>query len=86
TPPSATPPPPEQPAARPETRPAPVRPAPREPDAGPPRRPDGGLPRATASLPGLVLGGADLCGLGRRYGGWRPDSPEATVCERTYGR
>ncbi|MFF5103509.1 hypothetical protein [Streptomyces sp. NPDC000134] len=86
TPPPTAPAPRERPAGRPQTRPAPVRPAPREPDAGPPHRPDGTLPEVTASVPGIVLGGGDLCGLGRRYGGWRSGSPEATVCERTYGR
>jgi hypothetical protein len=29
---------------------------------------------------------ADVCALGRRYGGWQPDSPEATICRNTYGR
>ncbi|MFF0225168.1 hypothetical protein [Streptomyces sp. NPDC004629] len=28
----------------------------------------------------------DVCALGRRYGGWHPDSPESHICERTYGR
>ncbi|MEV6741194.1 hypothetical protein AB0N14_31510 [Streptomyces sp. NPDC051104] len=27
-----------------------------------------------------------VCALGRRYGGWKPDSPEATICRDTYGR
>ncbi|MEU0457308.1 hypothetical protein ABZ322_30855, partial [Streptomyces sp. NPDC006129] len=31
-------------------------------------------------------GGTDVCALGRRYGGWRADSPEATICQDTYGR
>ncbi|MFB6847114.1 hypothetical protein ACFCXS_19960 [Streptomyces sp. NPDC056373] len=29
---------------------------------------------------------ADVCALGRRYGGWRADSPEATICRDAYGR
>ncbi|MGW1895587.1 hypothetical protein ACWCP6_35885 [Streptomyces sp. NPDC002004] len=29
---------------------------------------------------------ADVCALGRRYGGWRPGSPESAICEHTYGR
>ncbi|TFV31696.1 hypothetical protein E4K10_07195 [Streptomyces sp. T1317-0309] len=29
---------------------------------------------------------ADVCALGRRYGGWRPDSPEARICRSAYGR
>ncbi|MFE7935314.1 hypothetical protein ACFU6S_42640 [Streptomyces sp. NPDC057456] len=28
----------------------------------------------------------DVCALGRTYGGWRGDSPEATICEQAYGR
>ncbi|MEV5987650.1 hypothetical protein AB0L85_21985 [Streptomyces sp. NPDC052051] len=39
-------------------------------------------PRATARIPR----NADVCALGRQYGGWRPDSPESVICRRTYGR
>ncbi|MBU6529971.1 hypothetical protein HZS56_02380 [Streptomyces sp. A108] len=28
---------------------------------------------------------ADVCSLGKRYGGWRPGSPEARICEQAYG-
>ncbi|MGW3497801.1 hypothetical protein [Streptomyces sp. NPDC001020] len=28
----------------------------------------------------------DVCALGRRYGGWQPNSTEAAICQRTYGR
>ncbi|MFE1442504.1 hypothetical protein [Streptomyces sp. NPDC058739] len=28
----------------------------------------------------------DVCALGRKYGGWRADSPEARACEQAYGR
>ncbi|MEU6251978.1 hypothetical protein [Streptomyces sp. NPDC047043] len=39
------------------------------------------------SLPkGSVPKTADVCALGRQYGGWRADSPEAVICEQTYGR
>ncbi|MFH8444633.1 hypothetical protein ACH4D3_25800 [Streptomyces sp. NPDC018026] len=31
-------------------------------------------------------GKADVCSLGKRYGGWRPGSPEARICEHAYGR
>ncbi|MFD8570210.1 hypothetical protein [Streptomyces sp. NPDC057694] len=27
----------------------------------------------------------DVCALGRQYGGWDPDSPQATICKDTYG-
>ncbi|MFF3906091.1 hypothetical protein ACFYZJ_08770 [Streptomyces sp. NPDC001848] len=30
--------------------------------------------------------GTGVCALGRTYGGWKPDSPEATICRDTYGR
>ncbi|MEW2620977.1 hypothetical protein [Streptomyces sp. NPDC048106] len=39
-----------------------------------------GLPRTAQRVP------VDVCALGRKYGGWRRDSPEARICERTYGR
>ncbi|MFE1314580.1 hypothetical protein [Streptomyces sp. NPDC058755] len=26
----------------------------------------------------------DVCALGKQYGGWRRDSPEAVICEQTY--
>ncbi|MFE6281531.1 hypothetical protein [Streptomyces sp. NPDC057877] len=29
---------------------------------------------------------ADVCALGRKYGGWRPDSPESVTCEQVHGR
>ncbi len=33
-----------------------------------------------------VRGTADVCALGRKYGGWQRDSSEAEICERAYGR
>ncbi|QIY61535.2 hypothetical protein HEP85_07380 [Streptomyces sp. RPA4-2] len=27
----------------------------------------------------------DVCALGRKYGGWKPGSPEAVICKGTYG-
>ncbi|MET9191145.1 hypothetical protein ABZX63_38635 [Streptomyces tendae] len=30
-------------------------------------------------------GKADVCSLGKQYGGWRPGSPEARICEDAYG-
>ncbi|MFF4120922.1 hypothetical protein [Streptomyces sp. NPDC001714] len=38
-----------------------------------------GLPRSVPKAP-------DVCALGKQYGGWRADSPEARICEQTYGR
>lgn len=37
------------------------------------------LPNATAPEP------PDVCALGRKYGGWRPGSPESVICDRAYG-
>jgi hypothetical protein len=76
----------EPPAARPEPRPGPARPeAPRRP-GGTAKEPRVDVP----DLPGLTGGGtgtgAGVCSLGRQYGGWRPGSPEAVICEQTYGR
>ncbi|MER6784662.1 hypothetical protein ABT330_08505 [Streptomyces sp. NPDC000658] len=33
-----------------------------------------------------VRGKTDVCALGRKYGGWQGDSPEAEICRRAYGR
>ncbi len=52
---------------------------------GRPRPPATDLPDVAESMRRGSAGGADVCALGRRYGGWRPGSPEATICERTYG-
>ncbi|MEV5936197.1 hypothetical protein ACIQCD_29475 [Streptomyces sp. NPDC093250] len=65
-----------------ESRPRPARP---EPDARVPSRPPTNLPdvgRPAQNPPDRP----DLCALGRQYGGWHPDSPEATICQDTYGR
>ncbi|MFF4253500.1 hypothetical protein ACFY1L_20065 [Streptomyces sp. NPDC001663] len=45
------------------------------------------IPEVSQSLPkGSVPKNADVCALGRQYGGWRADSPEAVICQQTYGR
>ncbi|MFG3249975.1 hypothetical protein [Streptomyces sp. NPDC048187] len=54
--------------------PDPTRPRPR------PRVPD--LPGTSGAGSG---GKADVCSLGKQYGGWRPDSPESRICEQAYG-
>lgn len=57
----------------------------------PPRRTP--APRPSAKLPGggspdggTSGGGSDICALGREYGGWPADSPQARICQDTYGR
>jgi hypothetical protein len=74
-----------------DVRPRPARPEHPEPS---PRRPqrshadvrdvsEAARQNVEKSVPG---NNADVCALGRRYGGWRADSPEATICRDTYGR
>ncbi|WP_324617149.1 hypothetical protein [Streptomyces sp. NRRL S-37] len=53
---------------------------------GRPRPPATDFPDMAESMRRGSSGGADVCALGRRYGGWRPGSPEAAICEKTYGR
>ncbi|WBO67683.1 hypothetical protein [Streptomyces camelliae] len=40
---------------------------------------------AAPGLPNPVPKAPDVCALGRRYGGWKSDSPESEICEQTYG-
>ncbi|MDQ1040158.1 hypothetical protein QFZ75_006574 [Streptomyces sp. V3I8] len=62
---------------------------PRRAPAGPSRRPEPrrpeqrAVPRPPPSVPSTNV---DVCALGRSYGGWKADSPEAAVCEDVYGR
>ncbi|MFJ9423384.1 hypothetical protein [Streptomyces sp. NPDC101249] len=79
------------PAANPERPRTPhtaPRPHPRAADPGHRSRPHGNAPRPR--VPDLVKGvpssQADVCALGRTYGGWPADSPQAVVCGQTYGR
>ncbi|WP_460063196.1 hypothetical protein [Streptomyces sp. YKOK-I1] len=51
------------------------RPRPAQPD--PHRR----VPDAGAE----IRRNTDVCALGRKYGGWRDDSPEAVACRQVYG-
>ncbi|MFD8519625.1 hypothetical protein [Streptomyces capillispiralis] len=44
------------------------------------------LPGVAESMHGDASGRPDLCALGRKYGGWRADSPEAAICRDAYGR
>ncbi|MFF3615868.1 hypothetical protein [Streptomyces sp. NPDC002580] len=64
---------------------APAAPPRRDRPAAPPeprhRKPRAAAPSGTSDLPK----GPDVCGLGRKYGGWSANSPEAVICTRTYG-
>ncbi|WP_367324704.1 hypothetical protein [Streptomyces sp. HUAS ZL42] len=44
------------------------------------------IPDVSEAVRKDVRSGADVCALGRKYGGWRANSPEAVICEQTYGR
>ncbi|MDL5200243.1 hypothetical protein [Streptomyces sp. ALI-76-A] len=63
--------------------PRPARPEPRRPDAGQPRQPRVEIPDVPEAAPREQQ---DVCALGRKYGGWREDSPQTVICDRTYGR
>ncbi|MFE0257114.1 hypothetical protein [Streptomyces sp. NPDC059010] len=61
--------------------------APRRPSVDAPKRPPVKAPdvpepvgRAEAPKHG------DVCTMGRKYGGWKTDSPESTICDQTYGQ
>ncbi|MEU3985642.1 hypothetical protein AB0F77_37205 [Streptomyces sp. NPDC026672] len=66
----------------------PLPPAP--PGAYPGARPRHEVPRAPAVVvpapSGAAPGQPNLCDLGRKYGGWRPGSPESRICDGAYGR
>ncbi|MFI0268654.1 hypothetical protein [Streptomyces luteogriseus] len=84
---------PEHGTSRPGHRDARPRPArPDHPEPGP-RSPQRSHPRPADMSESVrqdvrrsVPDSSDVCALGRRYGGWRADSPEATICRDTYGR
>ncbi|WP_432068038.1 hypothetical protein [Streptomyces sp. C10-9-1] len=84
----APPPPPQK--AGPAAPPGPAEPPPvREPGPARPHTPrPPAPPEPTAvELGRLAEGGAaEVCALGREYGGWLPDSPQAHICGRVYGQ
>lgn len=76
---SAVAPAPEQQAPRSQPH---ARPAHPHPEAPRPQHPHVEIPDVAAHLPK----NPDICKLGKQYGGWRKDSPEAAICEGAYGR
>ncbi|MFI1768822.1 hypothetical protein ACH41H_43260 [Streptomyces sp. NPDC020800] len=79
---------PAPPAAPPTHRPpAPPADVPRHPRPQPerPGRPRADVPHSRPHTPPPAGQGSDVCALGKAYGGWRKDSPESVICERTYG-
>ncbi|MEW2166642.1 hypothetical protein AB0912_27125 [Streptomyces sp. NPDC007084] len=75
----AAPPPQGAPATPVRPRPHPTRPAPRPKPRHP--EPRSAVPPVSPDLPKS----ADVCALGRTYGGWKADSPEAVICSGAYG-
>ncbi|MFD9483128.1 hypothetical protein [Streptomyces sp. NPDC059991] len=73
----AAPPPSPAPHPHPRAHPAPPRPHP---------APRPAVPRVPHVPTPAPITGDDVCDLGRSLGGWRPDSPEARICEETYGK
>jgi hypothetical protein len=47
-----------------------------------PRQPRVEVPDVTKAVP---KDAQDVCALGKKYGRWRADSPEAVICRQTYG-
>ncbi|MEU6140892.1 hypothetical protein ABZ848_11080 [Streptomyces sp. NPDC047081] len=41
------------------------------------------IPDVTKSVPKSQ---SDVCALGKKYGGWKADSPESVICKQAYGR
>ncbi|PAZ13067.1 hypothetical protein CLM62_26580 [Streptomyces sp. SA15] len=75
----------KQPPGR--SHPRPARPEPRRPEARRPPEPRIEVPDVPKPKPKPIPGNQqDVCALGKRYGGWRADSPEALICRQTYGR
>jgi hypothetical protein len=68
----------QPPAPHPRRRP---RPRPAHPESGHHGQPRVEVPDPPKSVPK----NADVCALGKKYGGWRADSPEAVICKQTYG-
>ncbi|MFJ5274363.1 hypothetical protein [Streptomyces sp. NPDC088358] len=70
------------------TQAAPQVPAPRHAPVAPHLRPKPHRPAHHAAAPAPAAKppkAQDVCALGRKYGGWKPGSPEAVICKGTYG-
>ncbi len=68
--------------------PPPRRPHPQahRPGADAPKRPPVKIPDAQEPIRPEAPKNADMCALGRKYGGWPADSQESRICEQTYGQ
>ncbi|MFF1654522.1 hypothetical protein [Streptomyces sp. NPDC058252] len=78
------------PAHRAAPPPAAAAPAPprHRPHPAPHPEPEGRRPQPRVAVSPVapdVPQNSDVCALGRKYGGWQPDSPQAVICRETYG-
>ncbi|USQ87063.1 hypothetical protein NFX46_27095 [Streptomyces phaeoluteigriseus] len=73
---------PGQPPSAHSRPPGPAHPGPARPERRRPAQPFVEIPDVKEE----VRGHTDVCTLGKKYGGWRAGSPEAVICEGTYGR
>ena len=69
--------------AAPHSHPRP-RPRPPHPEPGHHGQPRVEVPDVSEPVPKKAKH-TDMCALGRTYGGWRADSPEAVICKQAYG-
>ncbi|MEU6551831.1 hypothetical protein ABZ915_16335 [Streptomyces sp. NPDC046915] len=80
---------PHRPPAPPVPRQQPPRVTRPQPPRKPPEQPRGKIPGASKSVPDSaprsLPKNPDVCALGKQYGGWRPGSPEAVICDQAYG-
>ncbi|SFG69115.1 hypothetical protein [Streptomyces mirabilis] len=81
---------PGAPAPRRTPVPAPAAPQapPRHPGAAHHPHPQPHRPAPRSDVPPVAHeqpNNADVCALGRKYGGWKADSPEAVICKGSYG-
>ncbi|WP_189327117.1 hypothetical protein [Streptomyces flaveus] len=75
---------PTAPPSPPATARRPSTDAPRNSDPQRPEQPS--TPRGVPHVPARPRpADPGVCDLGRKYGRWQPDSPEATICQETYG-
>lgn len=56
-----------------------------EPSRHRPRPAPSGRPHGDPSGPPPVPPAPDVCALGKAYGGWHENGPEARICEQAYG-
>ncbi|MDC0770596.1 hypothetical protein [Streptomyces sp. HD] len=78
---------PGPPAPRPRPHTRPEHHAPGRPTVEVPERPPAKAPAVSEPVGGPEAPkNGDVCTMGRKYGGWKSDSPESRICDQTYGQ